>query len=137
MKAVDPTHVLDQAATYGWAVYVLVLVIILVFLGGSGFATTYWLKVALPESRKRMGLMDKMSDGIDALVTTVSRTNDGMTHLSGSTELLHRKVDLHSHDVRQMKRAIRVSADFIDSQSPAKDGPAIAGRVREILEEES
>lgn len=136
MDGIDPATTLEEASQFGWAVYVLVLVLLMLFIGGSMVVTIWWAKIAVPESRKRSDLMDKASDALDAFSVTQSQTNVGIQELKQSHSTISTAIERYGDEGRRVVRCARVACELIERKD-FENAHQYATRMRDILDEDS
>lgn len=67
MNGIDPATVIEQAARYDASTFLLALVLLMIFLGGSGFLTTMFVKVWLPSRRDQQKFLEATIETHDKL----------------------------------------------------------------------
>ena len=139
MNGIDPNTALTGSQEFeNWAVYVLVLVILLVagvVAGGVAFLTTWWVKVLLPESKKRISLMDKVGDGVDALVGSGQATIATLTELKQSHSTLTSLVESQGDEGRRVVKCVRIACELVEKQD-FSNAHSYATRMRDVLDED-
>lgn len=136
MNGIDPATTLEDASQFGWAVYVLVLVLLMIFIGGSAIVMVWWAKIAVPESRKRTDLMDKASEALDTFSVTQTQTNAGIQELKQSHSTLTSKIEEQGDEGRRVVRCARVACELIEKRDFA-NAHQYATRMRDILDDQA
>lgn len=136
MNGIDPATTLEEASRFGWPVYVLVLILLMIFSLVSAVVAIWWAKIAVPESRKRSDLMDKASDALDAFSVTQSQTNVGIQELKQSHSTLTSRLEAQGDEGRRVVKCARIACEMVERRD-FENAHTYATRMRDALDEES
>lgn len=137
LDAMNPTEILKEAGQFGWAVFVLVLILLLV-------AAREWLvytKVTIPESDSRKAMMEqlgtgsvKTGDAMDAMATTHQQYVSSLAEIKKSHSDLSNELQRQGLDGRKLIKCTRVLCEM-HAKHDSENAKSYAQRMLDILSE--
>lgn len=139
MDAINPATTLEQASQFGWAVFVLVLVLLIL----SGLYYLHFRSVSIPESESRKDMMSKMgassektADAMERMATSHSQYVAGIAELKESHSEMATELQHQGAVGRKLLRCTRVLCEMHEKRDPEHAGEYVR-RMMDILSDDT